>query len=234
MEMQLDHLLVKVQTQNGNGGLIESVAKGRKERARARERERSVEELSEDELELLNENRGLAGPSKGRPLKRLREREDGDEEDGDKLPTLQDMFREDEERRALDDEDDDDLGDFIEEDEDEEGREGGETEEARRERKRAEKLRRREAARTRPELAGVDRASWDEIFAVFGDGQDFDWALEGEEGMEADDELEKARKNLKLEDVSRITCTVRNGLTRTRYLTQRRLNPDGSRLKTRQ
>jgi transcription elongation factor SPT6 len=37
---------------------------------------------------------------------------------------------------------------------------------------------------------------------VFGDGQDYDWALDGEEGMDEDDGEEAAKKDLRLEDVS--------------------------------
>ena len=132
-----------------------------KKKKRKRERERRMEEaeLSEDELELLKENRGLAGPSQNRPFKRLKHRDGsvGDDEDpDDALPTLQDIFRDDELRAGLEDDDDDDLQDFIEEDEEEEAARG-ETEEQRKERKRAEKARRREAARARPEAAGMDR-----------------------------------------------------------------------------
>jgi transcription elongation factor SPT6 len=131
----------------------------RKEKARARRQREAEAVLSDDELELLNENRGLAGPSgagSARPLKRLRRRSgSGGSEEG--IPSLQDIFREDEERRALDDEDEDDLGDFIEDDEEEETV-GGETEEQRRQRRREEKIKRRETAKLRPDLAGVDRA----------------------------------------------------------------------------
>ena len=128
--------------------------KEEKKRRRA-ERARQEAELSEDDLDLLNENRGFGGPSKGRPAKRPR-RHSGSEGDddldlGDGRDNLRDMFADDEDR----DEDDDDLGDFIEEDEEPMP---GETEEERRERRREEKLKRREAARSRPDVAGVDRA----------------------------------------------------------------------------
>lgn len=130
----------------------------RKHEAKLRKREqrearkREQQELSDDELDLLNENQGLGGPSH-RPSKRARQDEGGDEGD---LPRLQDMFADDEGRMA-DDDDDDDLGDFIEESEDEAGEEGGETEEQRRERKRQEKLKRREAKKAKPDAAGVDK-----------------------------------------------------------------------------
>ena len=137
----------------------EEKARRRKERKKRRKRERAhretVEELSDDDLELLHENRGFGGPSKSRPLKRLRRRSGSGATD-EVLPTLQDIFREDEERARLEEDEDDDLGDFIEEDE-EEDKAKGESEEQRRERKREEKLRRREAARARPDLAGVDK-----------------------------------------------------------------------------
>jgi transcription elongation factor SPT6 len=126
----------------------------RKREARAARRDRDHAELSEDELELLNENRGLAGPSTSRPLKRLRRRSgSGATDEGGGGPALKDMFADDEGR--FEDEDESDMGDFIEEDEEEAPT--GETEEQRRERRREEKIKRREAARTRPDLAGVDR-----------------------------------------------------------------------------
>ncbi|ORY28271.1 SH2 domain-domain-containing protein [Naematelia encephala] len=180
----------------------------RKERRKKRRRERRARErqqeavLSDDELELIQENTGkIGGPSTSRPLKRARPRSEGEVASEDEGPTLQDIFRDDEDRR-FEEEDDDDMGDFIEDDDDDEAVQG-ETEEQRRERKREEKLKRRAAARTRPEISGVDRGQWDEIFAVFGDGQDYDWAMEGEEGMDIDedDETQLRKKNLRLEDV---------------------------------
>ncbi|CCO27991.1 Transcription elongation factor SPT6 AltName: Full=Chromatin elongation factor SPT6 [Rhizoctonia solani AG-1 IB] len=55
-----------------------------------------------------------------------------------------------------------------------------EREEQRRERRRVEKERRK-AMGARPELAGIDAGAWDEIFEVFGDGTDYDWALDDED-----------------------------------------------------
>jgi transcription elongation factor SPT6 len=116
----------------------------RREEREARRKEQL--ELSDDELDLLNENQGLGG---SRPNKRAKR------EDGSGAPGLQDIFADDEGRMG-EDEDDDDLGDFIEDsDEDEEG--GGESEEARRERKRQEKLKRREAKKAKPDVSGVDQ-----------------------------------------------------------------------------
>lgn len=39
------------------------------------------------------------------------------------------------------------------------------------------------------------------MFAVFGDGHDFDWALTVEEGVDLDDDEEVVKKDLRLEDV---------------------------------
>lgn len=127
----------------------------KEEKRRKRKRDKRLQrerELSDDELELLNENQGYGGSSKNRPIKRVRREEEGGDVDVDADERLQDMFADDEDR--LDD-DDDDLGDFIEEDED--AGVAGETEEERKARRREEKQKRREAAKLRPDLAGVDR-----------------------------------------------------------------------------
>lgn len=50
--------------------------------------------------------------------------------------------------------------------------------------------------------ADESRSAWDEIHDVFGDGTDFDWALDAQaETADADFE-DETRKNLRLEDVS--------------------------------
>lgn len=146
--------------------------KRRRKKERRMRREREEAELSEDELELIEENRGLR---EGRPLKRLRRRSGSDGSENDRaVPTLQDMFRDDEDRME---DDDDDLMDFIEEDEEDEANQG-ETEEQRRERKRAEKLKRREQARSRPELTGVDR-SWVVQISLAGSKELIVWQFMG-------------------------------------------------------
>lgn len=48
--------------------------KAEKRNKRRQKRKERGAELSEDELELINENRGIGGPSTSRPLKRLRRR----------------------------------------------------------------------------------------------------------------------------------------------------------------
>lgn len=68
-------------------------------------------------------------------------------------------------------------------------------------------------------------SAWDEIHDVFGDGTDFDWALDAQaEAADADFE-DETRKNLRLEDVSH-GCKVGEMQAYTnssrRYLTQQR------------
>ncbi|KAJ3557008.1 hypothetical protein NM688_g1705 [Phlebia brevispora] len=123
------------------------------------------------------------------------------------LPQIQDIHNiwDDERAAGRDDEVDEDMDDmdnFIDyEDEDEE--QGGvmdeaEREERRRERRRLEKER-RHAMRSRPELSGIDASAWDEIFDVFGDGHDYDWALVDDEEVGLEEEIPKGE--MKYQDV---------------------------------
>ncbi|KZT42027.1 transcription elongation factor Spt6 [Sistotremastrum suecicum HHB10207 ss-3] len=191
----------------------------RKRRRKRRRRTREEDEaLEEDDLDLLEENTGRkvdrqrltrlrrardsespgpASTGKGRvPARAL---DSGDESDhrrdvdhiwdeDDRLPAAGDR---------LDDEDVD-MDDFIDDDmEEDEGLAEEEREERRRERKRVERERNR-ALGARPELTGIDATAWDEIHEVFGDGTDYDWALEEDE-QPLDEELPK--HDLKYADV---------------------------------
>ncbi|KAI0798004.1 transcription elongation factor Spt6 [Abortiporus biennis] len=96
----------------------------------------------------------------------------------------------------------DDMDNFIDyEDEEETGgaMDEEEREERRRERRRREKERRR-AMGSRPELAGIDANAWDEIYEVFGDGHDYDWALVEDEETLRDDEYGN-KPDMKYQDV---------------------------------
>ncbi|KAI9509640.1 transcription elongation factor Spt6 [Russula earlei] len=80
-------------------------------------------------------------------------------------------------------EEDEDMDDFIDYDDEEEGHgdmDEEEREERRRERRRLEKERRK-ALGSHPELTGIDASAWDEIYEVFGDGRDYEWALVDDE-----------------------------------------------------
>ncbi|KAG8966029.1 Transcription elongation factor spt6 [Tulasnella sp. 419] len=195
----------------------EEKARRRQERKERRKRKKlrnfEDDDLDEDDLELMEENTGirtsrqrLTRLRRGRVASRSASPEDNDysqrpprefRRDEDDINELQRMF--DDDRRELDDADMDDG--FLEDEDDfidDEGEEGEMNEEERRERRRAEKERRR-AMGARPEMAGIDPAAWDEIFEVFGDGRDYEWALDGDEG--ADDIEELAKPEMKYTDV---------------------------------
>ncbi|PSR77343.1 hypothetical protein PHLCEN_2v7944 [Hermanssonia centrifuga] len=197
----------------------------RKRRKRRHRREREEEDaLEEDDLDLLEENTGASfkhrltrlrrahdsvsppAPSSSR-RKAVVESSDEDLDNDDlELPQVQDIQNiwDDDRAAGRDDEDDvdmDDMDNFIEyEEEDEQG--GGmdeeEREERRRERRRLEKERRK-ALGSRPELSGIDANAWDEIYEVFGDGHEYDWALNEEEETGLEDELPKLE--MKYQDV---------------------------------
>ncbi|KAI0093685.1 transcription elongation factor Spt6 [Irpex rosettiformis] len=195
----------------------------KKRRRHRREREREEEEaLEEDDLDLLEENTGTSfkhrltrlrrapgspsARSSGKRKAVVESSEDDLDNDDLELPKVQDIHNiwDDERGGGRDDEDDadmDDLDNFIDdEDEDEQGAamDEEEREERRRERRRLEKERRK-AMGSRPELSGIDANAWDEIYEVFGDGHDFDWALVDDEEVPAEDEQQKSE--MKYQDV---------------------------------
>lgn len=174
------------------------------------------EDLDEDDLDLMEENTGTrASRSRLTRLRRGRasssrsvtpdetrtpraRRAPGSDEES--LPDANDLTHIWEDERRGRDDDNEDMDDFIEDDLDEEpGMGEEEREEQRRERRRAEKERRK-AMGARPELAGIDAGAWDEIFEVFGDGTDYDWALDDEDLAE---EYEpQAKPEMSYQDVS--------------------------------
>ena len=94
---------------------------------------------------------------------------------------------------------DDGLDDFIEEDEDDEEMQGLDEEEreARRQERREEKRRARmSGSAADPAKAGIDREAWDEIHEIFGNGEDYFWALEDED-EDAFDEEKKTKMEYK-------------------------------------
>ncbi|KAG5652250.1 hypothetical protein H0H81_005645 [Sphagnurus paluster] len=176
-----------------------------------RRREEEDEGLEDEDLELLEENTGGSFKKKSR-LTRLRrgrdsespaasssrrkavvESSDDDLDNEDSLPQVQDIQRIwDDDRRGDDDDDDGDMDmdDFIEYDEEDEvgGAMDEEAREERRREKKQEQERRKKARGARPELAGIDAIAWDEIHDVFGDGHEYDWALEGEDEIHYDED----------------------------------------------
>lgn len=151
-----------------------------KKRRRQRRREEEAEELDEDDLALLNENRAPEPSSK-------RFRADGDSQEG-----LAHIFDDDEAPRP-DTYDDDGLDDFIEEDGEEQEYEGLDEEEreaARRERLEERRRARQTGARVDPLRAGIDPEAWDEVHDIFGNGEDYAWALEEDEDETNEERLD--------------------------------------------
>ncbi|ODV79478.1 transcription elongation factor Spt6 [Suhomyces tanzawaensis NRRL Y-17324] len=183
--------------------------KKRKKKKRRRERERSnqVEDdaLDEDDLELLLENSG-AKPAQAKSsgkFKRLKRARISGEDDEESEPArgkdsardprsgLTDIFSDDEERQGEEDEEEDrgvqndgernildEFEDFIEEDEfsddDDEARRREKIEQRQRTKKKGPRL-------DTSKLSNVDRESLQQLFEVFGNGQEYEWALEAQE-----------------------------------------------------
>lgn len=168
--------------------------KHRRKRERDTAKDTADDALDEDDLELLRENSGAAprqtNNNKFKRLKRALPADESDEEAGErqKRPAegLSDFFsdndeQEDEETGAgrVDDERNilDEFEDFIEEDE------FSDEEEARAHK--AQQKRER-AKRTGPKLdtsklLNFDRESLQQLFEVFGNGAEYEWALEAQE-----------------------------------------------------
>jgi transcription elongation factor SPT6 len=158
----------------------------------------------------------VASSSRRKPVV---ESSEDDLDNDDDLPQVQDIQRIwDDERAGGGREDEEDMDDFIDYEDEDEGAgamDEQEREERRKERKKMQRQRRK-AMGSRPELAGIDAKSvrslsldtayslvlsaWDEIHDVFGDGHEYDWALEGDD--EAEYNEERLKPEMKYQDVS--------------------------------
>lgn len=162
--------------------------KKHKRRREKAERENGAEEdegrLDEDDLDLLMENSGVTTSKEKTKFKRLK-RAPADEVQ-ERRGGLNDFFSDEEDEDDREDTADgasrlpnktqrsmvDELDDFIEEDEfsdlDEEARE--------------EARERRKQTRLKPtEISGIESEKVEELYEIFGDGEDYAWALDGEE-----------------------------------------------------
>ncbi|KAF7323037.1 Transcription elongation factor Spt6 [Mycena chlorophos] len=166
----------------------------RRRRKRARRRKGTDDDLEEDDLALLEENTGTSFKKKKNRLTRLRRREgsesppaasssrrhnlvvSSDDDLEEPRQTVQDL------QSIWDNQDDDgqDTDDFIDDSDDPDATNQQERDERRKKHQEA----RRKMARARPELSGIDASSWQEIYDVFGDGHDYDYALEDEDNDE--------------------------------------------------
>ncbi|KAI5959865.1 SPT6 [Candida pseudojiufengensis] len=190
---------------------IETKKRRRHKKRKRAEREESVREedndaLDEDDLELLMENSGLKPSSQGNQFKRLKRRTDNDEETEDLVQNqkehdrqrrtesgLIDIFADEEDDDDLIDdnnerdlgtrpsiqpgEDEEDVDDFIEDDEFSDDDE--ETRRARQEER--QRLKKKGPSIDTSKLSNVDRKSLQELFEAFGDGNEYEWALEAQE-----------------------------------------------------
>lgn len=181
----------------------------KRKKHKKRRRERLIEDrddaLDDDDLQLLLENSGLqgAGKSKVKKLKRKHVEEEEDEilesnqqqYQNREQSGMSNMFSDDEDEEGSNDDERasrarnnivDEFDDFIEEDEFSD--EGEEAQRARREQKK--KMKKKGARIDTSKLSSVDRQSLQELFEVFGDGNEYDWALEAQE-MEDSGNLDK-------------------------------------------
>ncbi|CCK68424.1 chromatin-remodeling histone chaperone SPT6 KNAG_0A07710 [Huiozyma naganishii CBS 8797] len=194
----------------------------KKHKRRPREREDEEDRLSEDDLDLLMENAGVkrsntdtASSGKLKRLKRAGAGGDDGAETNDSrraggvsgTSQLDSIFADDdidtnrEGRDGYDNEgydertDDrsrkggmlDELDDFIEDDEF-----SDEDEETRQERKEERRRQERQRLKAPTKISGLSSEKVDEMFDIFGDGKDYDWALqieneELEQGLVVDD-----------------------------------------------
>ena len=159
----------------------------RKRRHRHRELD---EELDEDDLALLSENTRPEG------ARHKRARPAGEEGHTNELAHI---FDDEDDGAQQADYFDDGLDDFIEDDEEDAEMSGlnEEEREARRREKREDRRRARmSGARVDPRKAGMDLEAWDEVHDIFGNGEDYAWALEAD-----DEHAEEAKARMDYKDI---------------------------------
>ena len=179
----------------------------RQEKKKRRREEREEEEagLDEEDLDLIGENnpdfeRREASQPK---FKRLKQGHKGGREEVSH--GLDDIFSDAEEDERVPDRsrrrDEDEMGDFIEADYDDDGEDGDDDDDI------AVTRRPARSAIGIKEAAGLDENSYEDWKEVFGDGMEYDWALEAQdiidlkEGRVDLDDPEGLEKGIELKDV---------------------------------
>ncbi|KAK4048952.1 Transcription elongation factor spt6 [Microbotryomycetes sp. JL201] len=154
-------------------------------------------DLDEDDLALLEENTGVRLTHKKPKLKRLRRRKSvgSDSDRSDRSGQgLNRIFSEDEDNDVIN-EFADEMAGFIEDDTQSESGAGSDEDDeeraARRARRQKERKRGRRAGLAGAPIEGISQEDWQEVTDVFGNGQDYAFALE------SDDEPDKDNKELK-------------------------------------
>ncbi|GAA5879533.1 hypothetical protein JCM1840_003438 [Sporobolomyces johnsonii] len=173
--------------------------------ARSTKRRRDSDEehgdLDEDDLELLQENMGIRIGKPKTKLKRLRRRRSASASSAGSPPPggLNDIFNDDEgDVQGVENLfDADEMAGFIEDDSDESARSGASDEDsddraARRKRKDKKRKERKAGGRKgfgMGMVEGITAEAWQEVAEVFGNGQDYAWAMEDDEDAKEDKEL---------------------------------------------
>lgn len=222
----------------------------RRRKHKRRAREEDDDRLSEDDLDLLMENAGVkrtteSSSSKGK-FKRLKRAGDDNEQEVADEPQrsndtskFDDFFSEDEDENLEHDEDTgrlgsgqskkpsdvgilDELDDFIEEDEF-----SDEDEETRQQRLQERKMLREQRMKQPVQITGLSSEKIDEMYDIFGDGHDYDWALEvenedldqNEEAVRADEDQEEGslldakKSKITLQDIYDLQDLKKNLMT---------------------
>ncbi|GAA5941800.1 hypothetical protein JCM1841_000342, partial [Sporobolomyces salmonicolor] len=158
-------------------------------------------DLDEDDLELLQENMGIRIGKPKTKLKRLRRRRSASASSAGSAPPggLNDIFNDDEgDVQGVENLfDADEMAGFIEDDSDESARSGASDEDsddraARRKRKDKKRKERKAGGRKgfgMGMVEGITAEAWQEVAEVFGNGQDYAWAMEDDEDNKEDKEL---------------------------------------------
>ncbi|CAO3569079.1 unnamed protein product [Mortierella alpina] len=148
----------------------------RRSKKKRRRKEAIEEDLDEEDLDLMEENTGvkIRRPEKFKRLKKRRQEDEDDEEEParPRHDELQKIFEDD------DDEVDDEMDRFIDDDDEEDE----DLDDRRRDRR--EKVPVKPRARRAP-IDGLSEEVWAEWYEVFGDGEDYSYALGKENGEES-------------------------------------------------
>ncbi|KAF9917029.1 Transcription elongation factor spt6 [Lobosporangium transversale] len=145
------------------------------------ELKRVKEDLDEEDLDLMEENTGvkIRRPEKFKRLKKRKQEDEDDDEDmySSRHDDVQKIF-DDEDDEGMDDRGgyDDEMDRFIDDDEDEDM----DIDDRRRDRR--EKPVAKPRARHAPSIEGLSEDVWGEWYEVFGDGEDYAYALGKENG----------------------------------------------------
>ncbi|KAK4053287.1 Transcription elongation factor spt6 [Microbotryomycetes sp. JL221] len=157
-------------------------------------------DLDEDDLALLEENTGVRLTHKKPKLKRLRRRKSVEQSDSERSDRsarqgLNRIFSEDEDEGdgGLNDFEDEMAG-FIEDDTQSESGAGSDEDEEARAARRAQRKRERKKGRRAglggAPIEGISQEDWQEVTDVFGNGQDYAFALESDDEAEKDNHKE--------------------------------------------